>query len=161
MDSSKFEEYRLFIEDTARLQDRRQTVTNIYIAINTILLSAVGLLMSGEGPQSWVRVAGALVIPAAGIAVCSFWQQLVYKYKALIRLRFRELRRMEELPEMAGCQQMYHVEDELYPVDEQGEAIVGQGLNISDLERRLPQLFMALYVVAGMGMLVGQFAGGS
>jgi hypothetical protein len=154
MDIVKFEEYRLFIQDTQRFQERRQTVTNIYIAINTILLSAVGLLMSREGPQNWIRFVGALVIPATGIAVCTFWQQLVYKYRMLIRLRFRELRRMEELPEMEGCARMYHVEDELYPVDEKGEAIQGQGLNISNLERRLPQLFTVLYVIAGAGMLV-------
>ena len=90
MDSQTFEEYSLFIQDTACLQDRRQTVTNIYIAINTVLLSAVGLLLSGEGPQNWIRFVGALVIPATGIAVCVFWQQLVTKYKNLVRIRFRE-----------------------------------------------------------------------
>jgi hypothetical protein len=111
--------------------------------------------MSGEGPQNWIRFVGALVIPATGIAVCSFWQQLVFKYKLLIRLRFRELRRMEDLPGMEGCERMYHLEDELYPVDENGEAIQGQGLNLSDLERRLPQLFMALYGISGVGMLIG------
>jgi hypothetical protein len=159
MDNHTFEEYALFIEDTARLQDRRQTVTNIYIAINTILLSAVGLLLSGEGPQDWIRFVGAVVISATGIAVCVFWQQLVTKYKDLIRIRFRELRLMEDLPAMKGCVQMYHKEDELYPVDEQGAAIQTKGLNFSGLEIRLPQLFVALYVIAGAALFVDTIIG--
>ena len=37
----KFEEYKLFVEDTARFTDRRQTVSNIYVAVNSIILSAI------------------------------------------------------------------------------------------------------------------------
>jgi hypothetical protein len=40
-----FEEYKLFVEDTARFTDRRQTVTNICVTINSVLLSAVALLV--------------------------------------------------------------------------------------------------------------------
>jgi len=36
----KFEEYKLFVEDTARFTDRRQTVNNIYVAVNSIILGA-------------------------------------------------------------------------------------------------------------------------
>ena len=60
---------------------------------------------------------------------------------------------MEESPELDGCHQMYHVEDELYPRDERGEMIKGRGLNISDLERRLPWVFIVLYVVFGAGIV--------
>jgi hypothetical protein len=157
MDSSKFEEYRLFIEDTARLQDRRQTVTNTYIGVNTVLLSALGLFLGGEGPQNWALDLAALALPIAGVLICRAWQQLLFRYRLLVRIRFRELRRMEELPEMAGCVKMYHAEDELYPVDENGEAIQGQGLNITNMERQLPWIFIALYVAAGAFMLVGRF----
>ena len=34
---NKFEEYKLFVEDTARLSDRRQTISNIYVTVNSIL----------------------------------------------------------------------------------------------------------------------------
>jgi 8-oxo-dGTP pyrophosphatase MutT (NUDIX family) len=152
-DVNKFEEYKLFVEDTARFTDRRQTVTNIYVAINTVLLSGVALLVDG-GLENWVMLLAAEAILVGGIAVCLFWRQLIHKYKALVGLRIRELRRMEELPEMVGCHQMYHAEDELYPRDEDGEMIKGQGLNISDLERRLPWAFIVLYVVFGAGIAI-------
>jgi len=41
----KFEEYKLFVDDTARLSDRRQSVSNIYVAVISILLAAIGLLI--------------------------------------------------------------------------------------------------------------------
>jgi hypothetical protein len=34
----KFEEYKLFIEDTARFSERRQTVTKTYITVNSAIL---------------------------------------------------------------------------------------------------------------------------
>ena len=40
-----FEEYKLFVDDTARLSDRRQTVTNTYIAVNSLLLGAISFLI--------------------------------------------------------------------------------------------------------------------
>ena len=61
-DVNKFEEYKLFVEDTARFTDRRQMVTNIYVAVNTILLSAVALLVKDAGLENW---AVALSILAA------------------------------------------------------------------------------------------------
>jgi len=43
----KFEEYKLFVEDTARFTDRRQTVNNIYV----VLILAVGLKLCGVFPS--------------------------------------------------------------------------------------------------------------
>jgi hypothetical protein len=39
------EEYNLYVEDTSRLSDRRQMISNIYTTVNSILLVAVGLLI--------------------------------------------------------------------------------------------------------------------
>ena len=33
----KFEEYKLFVDDTARFTERRQTVSNIYVGVNSLL----------------------------------------------------------------------------------------------------------------------------
>lgn len=135
----KFAEYALFIEDTARFTDRRQTVTNVYVAVNTILLSAVALLITNETLNRWLLTLAALAVLVGGLAVCLFWRQLIDKYKKLVGLRIGELRAMEELPAMAGSQRMYHAEDRLYQRDEQGRY---RATGFSDLERQLPQVFM-------------------
>lgn len=45
----KFEEYKLFIEDTARFSERRQNVGSTYIAVNSIILSAIAFPVKDSG----------------------------------------------------------------------------------------------------------------
>ena len=157
---NKFEEYTFFIEDTARLTERRQTVTNIYVAVNAILLSTVALLVKDAGLQRWVIAVATIMVLVAGIAICLFWRQLINRYKRLVGLRITELRRMEELPEMYGCQCMYHVEDKLYPRDAQGNMLKTKGrMDFSDLERQLPKVFIALHVLFLAGIVIAALTG--
>jgi len=151
---NKFEEYKLFVEDTARFSERRQTISNIYVAVNSLLLAAIGLLIKDLAAKGLWGLLLPLPLVVAGIAVSLWWRQLIYKYKALVGLRIDTLREMEELPEMAESVEMYHVEDRLYPRDAEGKMIPGKGLNFSDLEVRLPWLFLALYSLFGIGLLI-------
>jgi hypothetical protein len=50
---------------------------------------------------------------------------------------------------------MYHREDGLYPRDSQNKPIPGIALNFSDVEIRLPWLFIVLYVLLGLSLAVG------
>jgi len=151
---NKFEEYKLFVEDAARFSERRQTISNIYVAVNSILLAAIGLLIKDLGANdAWVLLL-PLPLIVAGIAVSWWWYQLIDKYKKLVGLRIDTLRKMEEQPEMAGSVKMYHVEDKLYPRDAEGKMIPGKALNFSDLEVRLPSLFLVLYSLLGVSLLV-------
>jgi hypothetical protein len=52
---------------------------------------------------------------------------------------------------------MYHLEDELYPVDANGNPIPGKGLNLSDIESKIPKLFIALYIAFGISSLLALF----
>jgi hypothetical protein len=118
---NKFEEYKLFVEDTARLSERRQAISNTYVAINSLLLAAIGLLIKDLGVRGLWTLPLPLVI--AGIAVSLWWRQLIHKYKALVGLRIDTLRAMED--EMPGSVKMYHIEDKLYPRDAEGRLIPG------------------------------------
>jgi hypothetical protein len=149
-----FDEYKLFVEDTARLSDRRQTVTNTYIAVNSLLLGAISFLIRDAAGGKWWGLLLAFPLLAGGIVVCCFWRQFIHKYKTLIGLRIDTLRSMEDLPGMEGSVRMYHVEDRIYPRDAEGKMIPGQGLNFSDLEKRLPMVFLALYILYTLAALL-------
>ena len=41
IDSVKFDEYKMFINDTARFTDRRQNASNLYITVNSLLLTVI------------------------------------------------------------------------------------------------------------------------
>lgn len=157
---SKFEEYRLFIEDTARFSERRQTVGNTFIAVNTLLLTAIAFLVKDSGIRDYGLMVTVLPIPLvlAGIFACTWWRQIIVRYKRLINLRMRELMAMEKLPDMQGCQTIYLKEyEELYRRDLQGKKMPAGRLNFSDIESRLPILFIVLYAFFGFMLVVALF----
>jgi len=155
-DFDKFEEYKLFVEDTAHFSERRQAVSSTYVAVNSIILGAVALLVKDVDVSAPWRVLAVIPVLVAGIVICLQWKQLILKYKVLISLRLDQLRAIEKLPAMAASAKMYHAEDRLYPRNERGEVKPGEGLNLSDLEQWLPLVFIALYALflAGVAALL-------
>lgn len=150
---NKFEEYKLFIEDTARFSERRQTISSTFVAVNTLLLTAIAFLVKDSGAQYYGALVTALPIPLviAGILVCIWWRQLIFKYKTLVGFRMKQLMAMENLSDMQGCHRMYILEgEELYKRDAQGRKVPSGRLNFSELESRLPALFITLYVLFGL-----------
>jgi hypothetical protein len=148
----EFEEYKFFVDDTSRFSERRQTISNIYLAVNSLLLAAIGLLIKDITVQSSWNWLLSLPLIIAGIAVSIWWSQLIFRYKKLVDLRIKVLRNMEE--RMVNSVKMYHQEVALYPVDKNGDPIPGQGLNLSDIEGKLPRLFVALYCLFGVALFL-------
>ena len=149
-DSTKFEEYKMFIEDTARFTERRQNASNLYVTINSLILTAIVFVVKDLGADSLSRLLLLLPVITAGIFVSLWWRQLIIKYKELVGFRINMLRKMEEKEDLKETEKMYHAEDELYPRDAQGNMIKGAKLNFSDLEARLPTLFIILYIFSGL-----------
>jgi hypothetical protein len=145
-----FEEYNLFVEDTSRLSDRRQMISNIYTAVNSILLAAVGLLIKDLGLGYNLKILFSMPLIIAGIVVCLLWIQLIRSYKSLIGLRIKILRATEDL--MQDSIRMYHQEDKLYPIDSKS-SITGFS-TISDIESKLPMLFISIYIFFGLLVLM-------
>lgn len=153
-DPIKFEEYKMFIEDTARFTERRQNTSNLYVTINSLVLTAIMFVGNDLEADSISKLLLLLPVIVAGIAVSLWWRQLIKKYKQLVGFRITRLREMEDHVDLEGIERMYHAEDELYPRNAQGEMVKGVRLNFSDLEARLPTLFVILYSISGV-VLIG------
>jgi len=147
---TSIDEYNLFVEDTSRLSDRRQMISNIYTAVNSILLAAVGLLIKDLGLGNTWKIFLSLPLIIAGIAVCLLWIQLIQRYKLLIGLRIKVLRETEDV--IPDSIRMYHQEDGLYPPNSKN-SFFGFS-SFSDIESKLPLLFIVLYSFFGMGVLM-------
>ena len=153
----KFKEYRAFIEDTARFTERRQNTSNLYISINSLLLTGLMFAIKDFDKELRLEFLFPALIIAAGIFISLLWKQIITKYKVLVGLRIRTLRKMENDEALAWMIKMYHVEDKLYPVDENDKPIMGQALNFSDKEAQLPFVFVGLYTIAGVFLLASFF----
>ena len=154
MDNNKFDEYKTFIEDTARFTERRQSVSNLYVTVNSILLTALMFAVKDLGTDEMWKMSFPALIVVAGGFVSYVWHQLIRKYKALVGFRINKLRDIENHPDLAWTEQMYHEEDALYPRDAENKILKGEGLNFSDWEARLPFVFIALYILAGIFVVV-------
>ncbi len=136
----KFEEYKLFIEDTARLSERRQTVTNTYITVNGAIVALLTFMFKDAGFTNVRIVLAVIPVIIAGIIVCYFWLRLLSSYKRLVGFRFAQLEEMEK--EIPGSHRMYYRETEsLY-----SRAPKNKQISQSKIEMRLPWLFGGLYV---------------
>src|SRR5688572_1509136 len=101
---NKFDEYKLFVDDTARFAERRQTVRSTYVVVNSVLLSAIALAVGDSGLSGRWQALVAVPLLIAGIAICWSWRQLILDYKKLIGLRIDKLREMET--ELDGSSRM-------------------------------------------------------
>jgi hypothetical protein len=62
-----FEEYKVHIERTGKLSERRQTATQAYLAINTAIFGAVAFIIKDSGLSGWPLVFVALPLFVVGI----------------------------------------------------------------------------------------------
>lgn len=139
-DVDKFEEYKLFVEDTARFSDRRQTVTYIYATINGAIVGLATILFQAAGFTSWRIVFIVLPLVLAGMFICYAWYRLLSSYKKLLSFRFQHLEQIEN--ELPGCHRMYNLESAaLY-----SNAPKHQKISQTRIEMWLPWLFIVIYV---------------
>ncbi len=135
-----FEEYKFFVDDTARLSERRQTVTNTYITVNGAIIGLITFLVKDAGiARLSIALITTLPLFAAGAIVCFFWYRLLMSYKRLIGFRFEQLQLIEQT--LRGCHQMFTLESKhLY-----SKAPKKEQIEISRIERQLPLLFGLVY----------------
>lgn len=147
-----FDQYPFLIEDTARLSDRRQTVNNIYLTVNSVLLGGLALLVQVSGLRSFSVALIAVFIAFAGYIITGDWRKLVLTYKRLLGLRFKLLRELEEMPEFPYPIKTYHREDDLYadnPTKNRRERF-----GFTAIEEKLPTVFTLLYIVSAVLIVV-------
>lgn len=144
---NKFEEYKLFIEDTARFSDRRQMASNVMVAVNALLVAGVGTLVAKAANGAWWLLLVAALLLVAGILVCVIWWTLIRTYERMIGKRICLLKTMESDLECEGSHQWYQSLE---------EAFCGKVPSFSGIEQWLACVFIGLYLalmVAGAYLL--------
>ena len=158
MSDQKFNEYKMIVDESARFSERRQGITNTYITVNSLLLTAITFMYKDVGAEHvlvlWLLI--ALVI--AGGFVCIWWYQLIMKYKRLVGLRMNILYEMENSNELSWLEKIYHKEEEAYyPRDKNGNMVEDKSSSFSNLESKLPIMFGVLYAIFGIVLVYSLF----
>jgi len=135
-DDHLLEQYKLYVEMTDRISQRRQTANIFFLTINTALVALLGAAVpSGLGllESVWYVIVGL-----AGVVLSFSWYRLVCSYRDLNSAKFKVVHEIEQhLP--------------LRPYEAEWKT-VGQGeesklyLPFTHIETRVPWVFMLLYV---------------
>ena len=133
--------YKLMVSTSEALVTRRQVANTFFLTANGLLLTALGLMIgySTEPFGQAGLVAGCCV---TGLIVSAAWRRLLISFGQLNKGKFAVILRLEKLLAAA-------------PFDAEWEALergrdprVYRSFTVS--ESRIPRLFMAIYVVAGV-----------
>ena len=134
------EQYKLFTQSVEKTSDRRQQANNYFIAINTALISLIGLSYQIKILENvpWFKI----VLAALGIVICFIFYYLIRSYKQLNTGKFAVIHEIEK-----------HLPLSLYKYEWQ---ILGEGKDkskyypFSHVELWIPWIFGALYFVLGV-----------
>lgn len=129
--------YKLYLEMTDRISQRRSSANTWFLTLNTALLTAIGLFLT-KNIHSFIFV----LISIAGIVVCYQWHRLIISYKQMNTGRFNVILAIEEMLPL----KIYSAE----------WIALGEGKDpeiykpFTDVEKRVPIVFGWLY----FGMIV-------
>jgi hypothetical protein len=93
---NKFEEYKLLNERAQKFSERRQTTTQTYLTLNTVIIGAVTFFIKDSGLHGWSLVLGVSPLFAVGIIACSIWLGIALKLERFLDWQYDRLREMEK-----------------------------------------------------------------
>ena len=156
----RFDEYSSVIENTAKLSDRRQTINDIFVGLNSLFLTALGFLFISLQLTTWWPTAMFGGVAIITTLVNLTWRQLNNRYRQLINVRLAYAnaleKQMEDLhvPTLAfdvpdGHQKNTMVSKQIFGVLHLEEARLyfpGSTFGFSIIEGRLIQIFLVSYI---------------
>lgn len=148
MSNNTFDEYKLFVDSTQHLSERRQAATQTYLSVNTAVFAILALLVKEAGLKGWYLVGVSFPLFLVGVLACLIWYNIITQYKALIGWRYDQLMAMER--GMSGSYQLYVKEWEEFFRPKQEKEKFG----FSRLEVWLPRLFLALYLMYATALIL-------
>lgn len=158
-DNKLFDEYVAVADNTKNLSDRRQTLGDLFLSINSFFLAAAGFVALSNHLTSWWAVAIVLAITVITIIMNSIWYRLIGRYRALISLRIHYLEGLERALQDAGMfgsiilvsedgQEKHTVSRGVYLIEQKSDLYnKGAKIGFFKLERDLVVTFIFAYIL--------------
>src|SRR5439155_8128692 len=126
----QLEDYRLYVESSQKVSEKRITTGNYLLTVNSSLLTIFGIASRQHIGGAWLAI-----IPVAGLWVSLTWYSLVISYKDLNTAKFKVIHELENWLPAA----LFRYE---WESSEQGK---GEAYKpITHLERWIPVAFAAV-----------------
>lgn len=131
------EQYKIYIDSTEKISDRRHKTNEFFLGLNTALVAFLGFITT-KIPQSetnFILTASTI----AGIIICYLWFRIIISYKGLNSAKFKVIHAIESRLPLA----LYDTEWEM----------LNRGKNkkvywpFSHIELNVPKIFILIYFV--------------
>ena len=130
------DQYKIYINATEKISERRQKTNEFFLALNSALLALLGFITA---KTNQVELNSILIASSiSGITMCYLWYRMIYSSKGLSDAKFRVVDAIEARLPLA----LYDTEWEM----------LGRGENkklywpFSHIELRVPFIFIFLYL---------------
>lgn len=127
------EQYKVYINATEKISDRRQKTNEFFLGLNTALVALLGFVASRSEQITTLLVLAAI----AGITMCYLWYRIIVSYKGLNGGKFKVIHAIEARLPLA----LYDTEWEM----------LGRGKNrkiywpFTHIELWVPWIFIIIY----------------
>jgi len=133
------EQYKLFVETSQQVSERRQNANNYLLTLNSSLVTLFVVFLSTFGHHRW-----NVLIPITGLIVCFLWYSLVDSYKDLNTAKFAVIHELEnQLPVALFRHEWWVCGHNRKKKDKPVEDIY---VPLTHLERWIPLVFALLYI---------------
>jgi hypothetical protein len=88
------EQYKLYVETTNKISDRRGNAHTLLLTVNTSLVTVYGLVL-GKDPIDKVQGPWTWLVPIAGLIVAITWFLLIRYYRSLNSAKFEVIHQVE------------------------------------------------------------------
>ncbi|HEV7129379.1 MAG TPA: hypothetical protein VGN32_18235 [Ktedonobacterales bacterium] len=89
-------EYYALIQDTTKLSDRRQSTNDLFVGLNVLFLTGLGVVFISSHFTDWWATAIVCAIAIFTLWFNGIWIGLIGQYRKLINLRIRYLQALED-----------------------------------------------------------------
>jgi hypothetical protein len=137
------DQYKIYINATEKISDRRQKTNEFFLALNTGLVALLGFIASKTSATEINLILGVSAI--AGITMSYLWFRIISSYKGLNSAKFTVIHTIESRLPLA----LYDTEWEL----------LGEGKDktiywpFSHIELNVPKIFITIYIVLILSIL--------
>jgi len=90
-----FEEYIAVMEDASSTSSRRQTTNDVFVGINVIFLTALGILLISSSGDTWWLTIEVGFLAASILPLNIFWLAALRNYRNLLGIRYQYLLEIE------------------------------------------------------------------
>lgn len=165
-DDKLFDEYASVAEQTSKLSDRRQTVSDIFVGVNSLFLAAAGFMAISNKLDSWWAVGIVAAIAFITVVINSIWLRLIRRYRVLINLRIHYLEGLEQALQEAGVfgtiqmiseddKQVHPVKRGIYNIEQKTQLYYkGPKMGFYRLELGLVWSFIGSYIALAVATAV-------